>query len=62
MLPTGGISITWQLPPGSSTQFLSYTIYTSPVQGGPYTLQTTIPTYNTNSYTCNAITNANTQP
>ena len=60
ILPTGSITVTWQLPTGPQSQFASYNIYTSSVLTGTYTQQATITTYSTNSYTIN-IANANTQ-
>jgi len=62
ILPTGSITVTWQLPTGPQSQFLSYAIYTSPILTSTnYTQQAIIPSYNTNSFTIN-IANANTQP
>lgn len=63
VLPSGGITVTWQLPTGPQAQFASYNIYTSQTLNNPsYTLQATITSYNTNSYTIGTIANTNTQP
>lgn len=58
----GGVLITWQIPPDPMHQFQNYAVYTSPAFGGPYTQQAIISSYNTNSYNCTGIINANTQP
>ncbi|HEX7412518.1 MAG TPA: gliding motility-associated C-terminal domain-containing protein [Bacteroidia bacterium] len=63
VLPNGYITITWQVIPGLGGQFLSYEVYTSPIKTAtPYTLQASIPTYNTNSWTITTLTNTSTQP
>ncbi len=59
VLPNGNITISWQIPPDPNLQFKSYEIYTSPILTGTYTQQTPVVTnYNTNTYTCTSITDA----
>lgn len=60
VLPNGNVAITWNIPPDPTSQFASYNVYSSPTINAPsYSLQASIPTYNTNSFTIGINANTN---